>query len=36
MNVWILSGVAVAWFVGTCVYTTVRALLAARDGSEYL
>lgn len=31
MNVWILSGVAVAW-LGTCVYTTVRTLLAARDG----
>lgn len=32
MNVWILSGIAVVWFVGTCAYTVVRTLLAARDG----
>lgn len=36
MNIWILSGIAVAWFVGTCAYTTVRTLLAARNGGEYL
>ena len=32
MNIWILSGIAVAWFVGT----TIRTLLAARDWGEYL
>ena len=35
MNVWIAAAVAL-WFVGTCAYTTIRTLLAARDGSEYL